>query len=59
MDLNDLRLGALLARLRAELVKAAHALDDLDDRSEYERGWAKGYAKGLRRAVDLVRDFLG
>jgi hypothetical protein len=59
MDLNDLRLGALLARLRAETSQAADDIGTAEHRSDFEHGWARGYAKGLARAVALVRDFLG
>lgn len=59
MGLDDLRLGALLARLRSEASQAADKVDEAEGRSEYEHGWQKGYTKGLARALHLIADFLG
>jgi hypothetical protein len=59
-DLVPLTITAL-ARLRVDLTTAQQATDLIESsegRSEWERGWAKGYAAGLGHALHIVEDFL-
>jgi hypothetical protein len=50
----------LRSRIQSELSAARETVADLErrSRSEWERGYSRGYVKGLARAAELIRDFI-
>lgn len=58
--MNTVNVWLFVKRVRSELQQAAadsHAVMEDPDRTDYERGFARGWFKALRRVSVLLTDF--